>query len=99
MSSRSVPRRAAGRALWRGEFIAPWDWQRGKPFAAAACAARTGACRIKGNLSRSGNRICYVPGAQHYRSHQNQYLERRAMVLLGVAGARGGVEEGEAVNA
>ena len=58
--------KAARRGLWRGEFVAPWDWPWGKPLAAAAPAARAGECRIKGNISRSGTRIYHGPGAQHY---------------------------------
>ena len=58
--------KAARRGLWRGDFVAPWDWRRGKRLAAAAPAARTGDCRIKGNISRSGKRIYHVPGAQYY---------------------------------
>ena len=29
-------------------------------------SSSTGNCRIKGNVSRSGERIYHVPGAQHY---------------------------------
>ena len=58
--------KAARRGLWRGEFVAPWDWRRGKRLAAAAPVARTGECRIKGNISRSGKRIYHVPGARYY---------------------------------
>ena len=58
--------KAARRGLWRGQFVPPWDWRRGKRLAAAAPAAGTGECRIKGNISRSGTRIYHVPGAQHY---------------------------------
>ena len=58
--------KAARRGLWRGDFVAPWDWRRGKRLAAAAPAARTGECRIKGNITRSGKRIYHVPGAQYY---------------------------------
>ena len=58
--------KAARQGLWRGDFVAPWDWRRGKRLAAAVPAARAGACRIKGNISRSGKRIYHVPGAQHY---------------------------------
>ena len=57
--------KAARRGLWRGDFVAPWDWRRGKRLAAAP-TARTGACRIKGNISRSGKRIYHVPGGQYY---------------------------------
>ena len=58
--------KAARRGLWRGDFVAPWDWRRGKRLAATAPAARAGDCRIKGNISRSGKRIYHVPGAQYY---------------------------------
>lgn len=44
----------------------PWDWRQGKRLAAAAPTACPGACRIKGNISRSGKRIYHVPGAQYY---------------------------------
>ena len=57
---------ARPRGLWRGDFVAPWDWRRGKRLAAAAPAAPTEGCRIKGNISRSGTRIYHVPGGQHY---------------------------------
>ena len=57
--------KAARRGLWRGDFVAPWDWRRGNRLAAAP-AARTGDCRIKGNISRNGTRIYHVPRAQHY---------------------------------
>ena len=58
--------KTARRGMWRGDFVAPWDWRRGKRLAAAAPAARAGDCRIKGNISRSGKRIYHVPGAQYY---------------------------------
>ena len=58
--------KAARRGVWRGDFVAPWDWRRGKRLTGAASAAGTGACRIKGNISRSGKRIYHVPGAQYY---------------------------------
>ena len=58
--------KAARRGMWRGQFVPPWDWRRGKRLAAAAPAASAGECRIKGNISRSGTRIYHVLGAQHY---------------------------------
>lgn len=54
----------AGRGLWRGEFVRPWDWRRGKRLAAAQKPA-TG-CVIKGNIGRRGVRIYHVPGGQYY---------------------------------
>ena len=58
--------KAAGRGIWRGEVVAPWDWRKGERLSAAAPAAGTGECRIKGNISRSGTRIYHVPGGQFY---------------------------------
>ena len=58
--------KAARRGLWRGDFIAPWDWRRGKRLAAAASSTRSGDCGIKGNISRKGTRIYHVPGGQFH---------------------------------
>ena len=66
--------RSARRGLWRGNFVAPWDWRRGERLEGTAprsvqdsgSSSGTGNCRIKGNVSRSGERIYHVPGAQHY---------------------------------
>ena len=57
--------KAARRGLWRGAFVPPWDWRRGKRLQGAV---RTGAgeCRIKGNISRTGARIYHVPGGRSY---------------------------------
>ncbi len=51
--------------IWRGDFIAPWDWRRGKRLTAAKDKGQ-GPCLIKGNISRSG-RIYHVPGGQYYQ--------------------------------
>ena len=65
----------AARGLWRGDFVAPWDWRQGERLAGNATqrvqdsggsSSGSGNCRIKGNVSRSGERIYHVPGAQHY---------------------------------
>ena len=65
--------KAAKRGLWRGEFIPPWDWRRGKRLNSAGRDVRhtasrdRGACNIKGNISRnSGRRIYHVPGDPDY---------------------------------
>ena len=65
-----------------------------------SAAARTGECRIKGNISRNGTRIYHVPGARcpALRPHPHRHLEGQALVLLGIGSARGGVETGEAVR-
>ena len=57
--------------IWRGAFVAPWDWRRGKRLSAAN-DNEPGKCLIKGNISRSG-RIYHVPGGQYYsRTRINQ---------------------------
>ncbi len=55
---------AARRGIWAGEFVKPWEWRRGKRIAANDNA--TDQCRVKGNISRSGERIFHVPGGQYY---------------------------------
>ena len=66
--------RAMRRGIWRGDFVAPWDWRTGERLAGAA-AERTrdtrsaeGNCRIKGNISKSGKRIYHVAGGAFYES-------------------------------
>ena len=56
--------REARRGIWKGKFIAPWDWRRGKRL--AATNTPPGTCPIKGNIGRSGERIYHVPGGQFY---------------------------------
>lgn len=56
--------RAAGKGVWRGTFVPPWDWRRGQRL--EATASEPGDCRIKGNISSKGERIYHVPGGQFY---------------------------------
>ena len=65
----------ARRGLWRGDFVAPWDWRQGERLEGTAprsvqdsgsSSGGTGNCRIKGNIGSGGARIYHVPGAQHY---------------------------------
>jgi hypothetical protein len=59
--------RAAGRGLWRGEFVEPWQWRKGKRMAGETVAdAAPGPCRIKGNISRNGKRIYHLPSGRYY---------------------------------
>ena len=58
--------RAAGRGLWKGAFVAPWDWRRGVRLSTAAPTGGPGACRIKGNINREGERIYHLPGGRSY---------------------------------
>ena len=74
--------KAARVGVWRGDFVPPWDWRRGKRLPTAARDSgrametnrgtpRVGnrsssGCRIKGNISRDGTRIYHVPGERYY---------------------------------
>lgn len=68
--------RAAQRGIWRGRFVAPWDWRAGVRLDSARAPVQrnmgrivrqgTSGCHIKGNISRKGARIYHVPGDQHY---------------------------------
>ena len=65
--------RRAKRGIWRGEFVAPWDWRRGDRLKAAtrdtprASAGDARDCNIKGNVSyNSGKRIYHIPGDRDY---------------------------------
>jgi endonuclease YncB( thermonuclease family) len=54
--------------IWRGTFEAPWDWRRdhGKPLAANDNATNAAGCRIKGNISSSGERVYHMPRGRLY---------------------------------
>ena len=56
--------RQSGKGVWRGQFIPPWDWRRGKRL--AADKKPTTACGIKGNITRRGDRIYHLPTGQNY---------------------------------
>ena len=64
--------RAARKGMWRGAFVAPWDWRRGKRLRGSARPSRPSAnatsrrCNIKGNVGRGGKRIYHVPGDRYY---------------------------------
>jgi len=59
--------REAKRGLWRGGFVKPWQWRKGKRLAGETAAdAAPGACRIKGNISRNGKRIYHLPSGRYY---------------------------------
>ena len=73
--------KASRLGVWRGDFVPPWDWRRGKRLPRAArdtgpametnhaiprAANRGGGCRIKGNISSDGVRIYHVPGGRYY---------------------------------
>ena len=55
--------------MWRGDFVAPWDWRRGERLAGGRESSKGnagGGCRIKGNISRNGSQLYHVPGGQYY---------------------------------
>ena len=57
----------AGKGIWRGQFVPPWDWRRGERLAAEGAEKKpASACVIKGNISRKGVRIYHVPTGQFY---------------------------------
>ena len=64
--------KASRRGLWRGAFVAPWDWRAGERLPSACLDAprednsSPRACRIKGNVARDGERIYHVPGGKYY---------------------------------
>lgn len=63
--------------IWQGKFQPPWEWRAAQReqsdsssivtlMPSAAAAERSGACNIKGNISRNGVRIYHVPGQKYY---------------------------------
>jgi len=57
--------RTAGMGIWSGAFVMPWDWRRGERGEVAKEGAAN-RCRVKGNISRSGEHIYHVPGGRYY---------------------------------
>jgi endonuclease YncB( thermonuclease family) len=58
--------RAAKRGMWRGSFVKPWEWRRGKRLSSARPPSATD-CLIKGNISKSG-KIYHKPGSRWYEA-------------------------------
>ncbi len=71
--------------IWQGESQPPWEWRAAQrelsdssptvsltPSSASPAAAseQSGACNIKGNISRKGERIYHVPGQKYYAQTQ-----------------------------
>lgn len=59
----------AGAGVWAGKFDTPWEWRR--QVAADArleieVAGPGDGCSIKGNISRTGERIYHLPSQFHY---------------------------------
>jgi endonuclease YncB( thermonuclease family) len=58
---------ASKAGIWAGRFIEPSRWRRGdRPAVESAKEPAAASCQIKGNISRSGERIYHVPGARDY---------------------------------
>jgi endonuclease YncB( thermonuclease family) len=59
--------RAAKRGLWSATFMPPWEWRAQHETSPAASSEHApGACRIKGNVTRSGSRLYHLPGDRGY---------------------------------
>jgi len=61
--------KAAKLGMWRGTFMAPWDWrkaQRSKNKIKQGATQGSNGCQIKGNISRKGTKIYHVPGGRYY---------------------------------
>ena len=59
--------KAVGNGVWRGAFVPPWEWRRGKRL-----AVETGTgdpeCLIKGNINSLGKRIYFTRESAFYNS-------------------------------
>ncbi len=78
--------REAGLGMWRGRFVAPWDWRRGSRLVAAQPArpandTAAGRCLIKGNISSKGRAHLSRPRRCLLWSHQDQSCEGGAFLL------------------
>ncbi|WP_244612425.1 thermonuclease family protein [Methylobacterium haplocladii] len=63
--------KAARRGIWQGAFTPPWDWRKGERIGPEGQTVpppvhTAGACDIKGNISRGGDRIYHLPGSRSY---------------------------------
>lgn len=59
--------RAAGVGVHAGPFTPPWEWRRQQGSTLSSGDAPS-ECAIKGNISRSGERIYHTPGMRSYES-------------------------------
>lgn len=51
----------ASAGMWAGTFDPPWEWR-----TRIVAETASGDCTIKGNISRSGERIYHMPFQDHY---------------------------------
>jgi len=57
--------RSERRGIWQGEFEYPWEWRHGSEQEPNADPLQT-SCVIKGNISKTGERIYHLPGQRDY---------------------------------
>ena len=81
-----------GLGIWKGQFVAPWDWRRGKRLESTK-NFQNGDCKIKGNISSKGEKIFHLPRGIYYdrtkiskqkgerSSRENQFLHRSSETL------------------
>jgi endonuclease YncB( thermonuclease family) len=61
--------RVAKMGMWAGSFLEPSRWRRGDRMPTESVQRPPAdSCQIKGNISRSGDRIFHVPGARDYEA-------------------------------
>ena len=60
--------RIAALGMWRGDFVPPWEWRRGKRLQAPTALDSADGCLIKGNIAKSGEYIFHVPGGRYYEN-------------------------------
>ena len=67
---REARARLASRGIWRSRFTPPQEWRAGirMPGEGLCGGARPGRgrCVIKGNISKTGEKIYHVPGGEYY---------------------------------
>ena len=51
--------------IWEGDFVSPWDWRKGERLASQKPNEKN-RCKIKGNISSSGEKIFHSPGGAYY---------------------------------
>ena len=54
-----------GLGIWKGQFVVPWDWRRGKRLEPNE-NSQNGDCKIKGNISSKGEKIFHLPEGIYY---------------------------------
>ncbi|MBP0440180.1 thermonuclease family protein [Tianweitania sediminis] len=80
--------------IWQGEFQPPWEWRAAQrnssPVAPLIAPVTSDGCDIKGNISRSGERIYHVPGMRDYdRTRINERAGERWFCREAEAGDAG----------